>query len=271
MKTGGTEAGTAGEHTSVVIENVRLNDRYFLLVLSRPPGFADPLPGNFVHVAIPGSARFFLRRPFSILDCTDERISLLVLEKGEGTGILRRSKPGDEIDFMGPLGNSFPLLPGKRIMAVGGGVGLAPLYMYGRFDHGAAEYKLIFGARSKEDLFLDRLALDDMCFEAATEDGSHGFQGNVVELAARSLEVNPPEAVFSCGPPGMLKALARLLDGAGMTHYVSLENRMACGIGVCRSCVIRIRSGEGVVNRTVCKDGPVFPADLILWDELAAP
>ena len=263
-----------GRFTTAVVNKADLSRRYYLLVLERPEGLAEPEPGMFIHLLPPASGRFFLRRPLSILDCDDSTVSLIVVEKGAGTQCLRRVPVGGAVDFIGPLGNSFPHLPGKRILAVGGGVGLAPLYYYRstwgseRGEAAGGEYRLLYGARTREDLFLDRFdwRFSDVGF--ATDDGTHGFPGNVVELAAKEIERAPFDVVFSCGPSPMLEAAAKLAREKRILHYVSLENRMACGMGACRSCVVLSRDGETEIYKTVCNDGPVFDAESLVWDKL---
>lgn len=262
----------ARQFAAPVIANTRLSRRYFMLRLQRPEGMPQPEAGHFVHVAVPEAGRFFLRRPFSIFDCTDDVIDLLIVEVGAGTRALRRLEPGDTVDFYGPVGNGFPRLPGKRILAVGGGVGLAPLYFY-RYRApalGPPEYRLLYGARTAEDLFRDHIALDDECL--ATDDGSHGYHGNVVALAEVELARAPADVIFSCGPTVMMKAADALARRHGLAHYVSLENRMGCALGACRACVVPTVFDDGPSPyRTVCHDGPVFDGASLLWDELPVP
>ena len=155
----------ADEFSTRVIDNVELSHRYFLLRLARPAALVEPLAGQFLHVSVPSvdaGERFFLRRPFSIHDCTGDSIDLVIVEAGPGTHLLRRARKGETVDFYGPLGHSYPVLPGKRILAIGGGVGLAPLYFYGfRAPGGVGEnYRLLYGARTKQDLFLDHVSLE---------------------------------------------------------------------------------------------------------------
>ncbi len=256
--------------TATVVKNALLSRRYFLLVLERPSAFEDVRPGMFIHLLPSVSGRFFLRRPFSVLDCDGETLSLIIVEKGPGTSLLRSMSAGTPIDFIGPLGSSFPPLPGSRILAVGGGVGLAPLYFYRATWDAASgsEYRLLYGARTKEDLFTDRFhwRFSDVGF--ATDDGTYGFAGNVVAFAAKEMEATRFDAMFSCGPMPMLRAAAKLALGKGIRHYVSLENRMACGMGACRSCVIPTLDGPTERYRTVCNDGPVFDADTLVWDRI---
>lgn len=271
-----------GRYRATVTENRALSERYFLFVITRPGEMAEPGPGSFIHLTVPGEGRFYLRRPFSVLDCDEETISLIVVEKGAGTRSMRSLEAGAEVDLIGPLGSCFPPMPGKRILALAGGVGLAPLYYYWRrWSEGACdEFRLLYGARTKEDLFVDRFPWAPERVGFATDDGSYGFAGNVVEFAAREIQRSPVDAIFSCGPNPMLAAAADLASQTSrasqasrasrvsLPHYVSLENRMACALGACRSCVVLTRVGEEVRYRTVCKEGPVFDAGVLVWEEL---
>lgn len=263
----------AGNFKSRVSDNVRLSDRYFLLRIRRPQGMPEPSAGQFIHLGVPDGGRFFLRRPFSVFDCDDRTIDLLIVEVGPGTQAIRRLSIGDEVEFYGPLGNSFPETPGRKVTAIGGGVGLAPLYFYtfrklGGYD---PSFRLFYGARTREDLFLDHIAMESEGVLLATEDGSHGFHGNAVELAADAAARDHADVIFSCGPTPMLRAAAKLAHELGILHYVSLENRMGCGLGACRACVVPTRLDGGSPYRTVCHDGPVFDAADLVWEKLPAP
>jgi dihydroorotate dehydrogenase electron transfer subunit len=259
-----------GRFTAAVLENTDLSRRYFLFVLERPAGFASPAPGAFIHLLPPEPGRFFMRRPFSVLDCDETTLSLLIVEKGAGTAYLRSLPQRTKVDFIGPLGSSFPNLPGRRVLAIGGGVGLAPLYLYrSALDASRrGEYRLLYGARTKEDLFIDRFGWRFTDVGFATDDGSHGFAGSVVDLAAREMELSPYDAIFSCGPMPMIAAAERLAKAKGIQHFVSLENRMGCGMGACRSCVVTVREAGAEKYKTVCHDGPVFDASDLVWDKL---
>jgi dihydroorotate dehydrogenase electron transfer subunit len=240
------------------------------LVLSRPGGFDDPQPGAFIHLLVPGKGRFFLRRPFSILDCDEETISLLIVEKGTGTQIMRGLAVGELLDLIGPLGSAFPRMPGKRVLALGGGVGLAPLYYYWRHrnEDDCSSFRLLYGARNRDDLFIDNFEWDPDQVGFSSDDGSYGFQGTIVDFAEREIERSGADVIFSCGPNPMLRAAAEFAARQGLPHYVSLENRMACALGACRACVVLAKIGDEVKYRTVCTDGPVFDADTLVWEEL---
>jgi dihydroorotate dehydrogenase electron transfer subunit len=263
----------AGNFKSRVSDNVRLSDRYFLLRIRRPPGMPEPSAGQFIHLAVPGGGRFFLRRPFSVFDCDERVIDLLVVEVGAGTRALRKLGIGDEVEFYGPLGNCFPATPGRKVAAIGGGVGLAPLYFYAFRKLGGCDpsFRLFYGGRSREDLFLDHIPMESDGVLLATDDGSYGFRGNVVQLAAEEIARNPADVLFSCGPTPMLRAASKLAGDLRIAHYTSLENRMGCGLGACRACVVPTRLDGSSPYRTVCHDGPVFDAADLVWEELPTP
>ena len=257
-----------------VIANIRLSARYFLLRLTRPREFPEPVAGQFVHVAVPAhDERFYLRRPFSIHDCTPEFLDLVIVEVGPGSNALRRAHTGDRVRFYGPLGHAYPVLRQKRILGIGGGVGLAPLYFYGFRAPGGlgANYRLLYGARTRDDLFLEHVQLERSGVSLATDDGSYGFKGNVVQLAEAVMREEPADVLFSCGPTVMMKAVQRLADKLGIPHYASLENRMGCALGACRACVVPTNLDGGSPYRTVCHDGPVFDASVLRWEELPTP
>jgi dihydroorotate dehydrogenase electron transfer subunit len=273
MKSTGSDfapAARPARHIVRVLENRYLSPRYYLLVLSRPVTLQQPGPGTFIHLLVPDGRRFFLRRPFSVMDCDDKTISLIVVEKGVGTQIMRKLPPGRNVDLIGPLGSTFPRMPGKRVLALGGGVGLAPLYYYWlrRGPDDCASFRLLYGARNKEDLFIDNFDWNHDGVSFSSDDGSYGFAGTVVDFAQTEIERSPADVIFSCGPNPMLKAAANFARQCGLPHFVSLENRMACALGACRSCVVLTRSGDAVRYRTVCSDGPVFDAEELVWKEL---
>jgi dihydroorotate dehydrogenase electron transfer subunit len=263
----------AGNYKSKVRDSVRLSERYFLLSIRRPRGMPEPAAGQFVHVGVPDGGRFFLRRPFSVFDCDERSLDLLIVEVGAGTRALRELSIGDDVEFYGPLGSSFPSTPGRKVVAIGGGVGLAPLYFHAFRKLGGYDpsFRLVYGGRTREDLFLDHIPMESGGVMLATEDGSYGFHGNAVELAADTLARDPAQVIFSCGPTPMLHAAQRLAGELGLPHYVSLENRMGCGLGACRACVVPTRLDGESPYRTVCHDGPVFDAADLVWEKLPAP
>lgn len=215
-------------------------------------------PGQFVNIQLPGG---FLRRPISVCDWDEGRLALLVKEAGAGTRELVRLPAGARLDVLSGLGNGFdcrPEVTGPGPVLVGGGIGLAPLYgLAKRMTAAGRAPAVVLGFRSKQDAFyLEEFAALGCQTLTATEDGSMGVKGFVTG-ALKTL----PEAryVLACGPAPMLKAVCGLPQVTG--GQFSFEARMACGFGACVGCTIQTANGL----RRVCRDGPVFRREEILW------
>jgi dihydroorotate dehydrogenase electron transfer subunit len=195
-----------------------------------------------------------------------EGAALEVLYKvtGRGTALLGAARPGERVRVVGPLGRGFPEpAPGARALLVGGGTGIASLFDLAARARGPVA--VLLGARRADDL----MALDEFLglgveLRLATEDGSAGRRGLVTELLAEAL-AEGPASVYACGPTGMMRRAAELAAGAGAPCLLSLENRMACGFGVCLGCAVP-RRADGYA--LVCRDGPVFDAGALRLDGL---
>lgn len=215
-------------------------------------------PGQFVNIALPER---FLRRPISICDWGEDRLVLLVKEAGEGTRSLVRMAPGTELDVLSGLGNGFDFrraVTGPAPVLVGGGIGIAPLYgLAKRMLASGQRPAVVLGFRSERDAFyLEEFAALGLDIQVATEDGSFGTKGFVTDaLSAFSGDVY----VLACGPTPMLKAVHSHSGVAG--GQFSFEARMACGFGACVGCSIPTARGP----RRVCKDGPIFRKEEIVW------
>lgn len=248
-----------------VISNFELGDLYNLLVVS-PPDFQqlpEIDPGQFVQIAVPDSKTTFLRRPISVNKVTHDRreLHLLIRKAGDGTRRLCQSKPGDILNILLPLGNGFPVdtMSGKRVLLIGGGVGVAPLLYYGeQLKLAGADPVFLLGAKSARDLLLlgSFHAVAPVCL--STEDGSAGAKGFVTQNPALNV---PFDAWAVCGPAPMMKAVAAMAREREVECYVSLENMMACGLGACLCCVEKTVKG----NVCVCTHGPVFNINQLTW------
>lgn len=246
-----------------VLSAERLHERYVLLRLTHDQPLPAMQPGQFVEVRVDGSPHTFLRRPISInfVDRQRNELWLLVATVGDGTRRLALLQPGDMVSCLLPLGHGFsPAAASQRLLLVGGGVGVAPLLWQGaQLSQGGAEVTFLLGARTAHDLLL----LDEFRrygrVELTTEDGSQGQQGFVTNHAI--LQEEHFDLVQCCGPTPMMKAVAAYARQKGLSCEVSLENMMACGLGACLCCVEKTTEG----NLCVCKDGPVFNINRLLW------
>jgi dihydroorotate dehydrogenase electron transfer subunit len=266
-----------------VLENVRLAERTWRVRLEAPALARAILPGQFVMLRLPGHSDPLLGRPFALYDTVlDGRgepfaVDVVYLVVGKLTGLLADMQPGECLDVWGPLGNGFPELSGAgHVALVAGGIGQTPFLAHARWLLGGRGYggrparrqcqrvSLYYGVRTAAlAAGVEDFAAADAEVHLATDDGSRGYRGFVTQL----VEGHPrPDHLIGCGPEPMLRALARLAARWGVPCHVSLETPMACGVGICFSCVTRVRTGDGWDYRRVCVDGPVFDAAALAWD-----
>lgn len=234
----------------LVQENKQLTSDIFALDLSGEFSYEKVQPGQFVNVLIGSGETHPLRRPISIAACDPaQRILTLVYRVvGDGTKWLSERNVGDPIDLLGPLGQGFTL-PKKQgpILVVGGGVGIPPLYQLVRelAKHGF-ELDIVLGFKDSGDIFWEQEFVEFGEISVCTEDGSRGTRGYVT--AALQKDKNWT-TLYSCGPKPMLKALKTHFAGSEIEGYVSLEERMACGVGACWGCTCS--SSDGVISNTL--------------------
>ncbi len=249
---------------------------YRMLVLHAPQIAGAVTPGQFVHFKVPGLEATALRRPFSVFDGNPASGEVTVLYKvvGRGTEALAKVLPGAEVDVMGPLGYGFPEKCDGVPLLVGGGYGVAPLYFLARrlMERGVGEKPILFvGGRTKGDLLeVDRFRALGVEVRTATNDGSEGVKGFVTEPLDEALIALREEGrrfeLFTCGPDGLLKAVAQRAVGTGSKGWISMDRHMVCGVGACFACVQRLRRPDGGVwNARCCVNGPVFKAGEIVW------
>ena len=247
-----------------VRQTVHVHERYVLLKLTHEEPLPEMLPGQFVEVRVDDVPSTFLRRPISIhfVDKEKNELWLLVAAVGDGTRRLARLQPGDTLNCVLPLGNGFtmPQSADERLLLVGGGVGVAPLlYMGAEMQQQGCEPTFLLGARSQKDLLmLDEFRKYGRVL-VTTEDGSEGERGFVTNHSILAKEQFM--RIATCGPKPMMVAVARMADKLGIACEASLENMMACGVGVCLCCVEKTTEG----NLCVCKEGPVFDTKRLLW------
>ncbi|MGI6656380.1 MAG: dihydroorotate dehydrogenase electron transfer subunit [Desulfobulbus sp.] len=256
------------QEISTVLIRRQLAPSFFLLTLHAPKIAACAAPGQFVMAAVSSNQDPFLRRPISLYDCNreDGAVQLLIKPVGRGTSALVKSEPGQHIDLLGPLGQGFQVVSGGPVALVGGGVGIAPLYLLARvlIESGTAPEQclVLLGAQTGADLHSLASSFQALgCpTRIATDDGSAGYHGRVGELLPKHLR--EVRQVYACGPWPMMADIALQCADAATPCQVSLETHMGCGIGACLGCTVH-DSGGGYLH--VCKTGPVVDATKVRW------
>lgn len=241
---------------SPVVETLQVHENIFIQKIHSPEIANIVAPGQFLNVRVSVNSFPLLRRPFSICDVEGENIFLMFNVLGEGTKILASKQKGDLIDILGPLGNGFNLDGEyKNAIIVAGGLGSAPFPLVTRIIKSNKNIVSFVGGRSKQDIITYGL----QNYQVATDDGSDGFKGNVVQLLETNLKKIDIEStkVFGCGPSAMLRALKDFCIKNNLDCEVSTESAMACGFGICQGCPIESTTNSEQY-KLICKDGPVF-------------
>ena len=246
------------KETAVILEQREISDQIYSLWLHADDIVREARPGQFVSVYCRDESRL-LPRPISIceLDKESGRLRLVYRAVGAGTQEFSSYGPGETLELVGPLGNGFPLDKGyEKPLLIGGGIGVPPMVELAKWLPGD---KAIVSGYRNGDLFLKEELSRNAALYVATEDGSAGTKGNVLDAVRENrLEA---DAIFACGPAPMLRALKAYAAEEGIDCYLSLEERMACGIGACLACVCTSKDVDAhtnVKNKRICKDGPVF-------------
>lgn len=275
-----------------VLENVRLARDTYRIRLASPDLAAQILPGQFVMLRLAGCDDPLLGRPLALYDtvlASDGKpvgIDIVYLVMGKMTARLAAYRTGQSLDLWGPLGNGFPASPVEHLIMVAGGIGQTPFMAVGREYLGLRRYgtpartlpksnkvTLCYGARSAAYLAgVDDFRGIGIDVRLSTDDGSAGRHGFVTEVLRDVLNESAAEIrahrarIVCCGPEKMMEAVAHLAHRAGVPCQVSLETPMACGIGICFSCVTKVRQPDGGWDyRRTCVEGPVFDAEQIVW------
>lgn len=262
-----------------ILSGKEVTPNIYLMRLKAPEIAQEALPGQFIHIKCSKDNYPLLRRPLSIhrIDKEKGEIFILFQAVGEGTKLLAQRAVGDDLDIVGPIGNGFNIYPeSKKIMIIAGGIGVAPLLaLCEESIRQDKEVRVLIGALKKE-LVIGEESIRNLGakVDIATDDGSYKYKGLVTDLLERTIKKGwLADQIFACGPKPMLRKIDEIALKANINYQVSLEERMACGIGACLGCVCEIKTKDKKEDKVkyeferVCVDGPVFKASEVVWDD----
>jgi dihydroorotate dehydrogenase electron transfer subunit len=284
-------ADSAVQPTVEIVENVRLARDTFRVRFRSPEIASRILPGQFLMLRLADLNDPLIGRPLAMYDVAGDCVDVVYLSKGKLTSRLQEFRPGQRLDVWGPLGNGFLPQPTEHLIMVAGGIGQTPFLALakeylGRQHFGtpprrvlqAKQVTFCYGARTAEYLAgvedFEQLSVE---VRIATDDGSRGHHGLVTDLLKKVLVDAPPQSpspspqppssrIVCCGPEPMMEAVAKIAAEKNVPCEVSLETPMACGIGICFTCVAKVRTADGEWDyKRTCVEGPVFDAAAIEW------
>ncbi len=262
-----------------ILKNEEIVQDCFLMRVALHVSFSDPVPGQFVMVRVSGIVEPLLARPFSIYSFERQNnscaLDILYRVLGRGTQIMAGLLNGTQVEILGPLGQGFEIKQNKKnIILAGGGMGVAPLtYLALHFNNyicsSLSSMYFYLGAQNAEALIgVDELKKLSCTAITCTDDGSIGEKGLVTQMLLKDLKKFAPDEtiIYACGPRPMLEALAKILWQTKYSCQVSLEEKMACGVGACLGCAVPVKSKKSTpAYKRVCADGPVFDINEIVW------
>ncbi len=251
--------------THTVISQTELSADLYRLTFTYPPELEPPKPGQFLTIRCSRRTDPLLRRPFAFSGYSpeDDSAEILYLRRGPATTVLAAVRPGEPVDCIAPLGNTFPEITGTAFLA-GGGIGIGPIvFLANTLRRAQRPYRAVIGFRTNTavppESYLNEFS-PDLC----TDDGTAGYGGTVVDFTReRWSSFEEGDCVIACGPKPMLAALHRYSLKVGVSLYVSMEQVMACGVGACMGCVVETTGNRRYAR--VCSEGPVFNSGEILW------
>jgi dihydroorotate dehydrogenase electron transfer subunit len=236
-------------------------------------------PGNFVAISVGGeNSASILRRAFAIYRATDKgllggTVELVVAPHGSGSKWLCSLQVGDFVDLIGPLGTAFgiPTTPANT-MLIGGGYGSAPLFALAELlKNRGCRVDMVLGASTASKIYAPLEGKRSVSsLTLSTDDGTAGVHGKITESIPRLIREFNTEVIYSCGPMSMLSSINKIAQEFDLVHQCSVEESMACGIGVCMTCVVPVRVGEDLKMLRTCIDGPVMDGSTIIWDKESA-
>ncbi|HWD09601.1 MAG TPA: dihydroorotate dehydrogenase electron transfer subunit [Actinomycetota bacterium] len=264
------------QYTGEVLSHRKHGEEYHSLTIVAPEIAESARPGQFVNLRPPPDRYYTLRRPFSI--CRVNRgsgwaatVEVIFDIRGPGTAALAAMRAHDPIDIIGPVGQGFAIPKTRQTcLMVGGGVGATPLFFLGEELRAAGKRVDVLCGASRASRLVNTLELKRLGAqtEFTTDDGSVGYKGPVTDLLASMIERCGSEVIYACGPRPMLKAVTQIAVEHRVPVQVAMEEHMACGIGICMSCVAPIfnTKGTGIMLLRTCLEGPVFNGARVAWD-----
>ena len=251
-----------------VVENICLTGKYFRIRVFAPEIAAAAHPGQFCMIRPEHSGESLLRRPFSIAAVRNQEIlEFAYTSIGRGTRYLSALKEKQRLLCLGPLGNSFPIISDRKALVVTGGIGMAPFPFLNRIlNENGIFPATYYGARTATELiYLEELNQLSERLILATDDGTTGFHGFVTEIFESELEtLEDPAVIYACGPHPMMRRVKSLAEKWNIPAYLSMEEIMGCGIGICIGCPIPAYTPEGAETyQLCCKEGPIFPSSIL--------
>ena len=264
-----------------ILENKKISQNFYKMRIESSYLAKNSEPGQFVEVRCTEKTDPLLRRPLSVHRVVKGGIELLYEVVGRGTELLSLMKHGGSLDVIGPLGHGFIIdertkgRKNERTIIVAGGNGVAPLlFLAEELAKKNSEMNILIGGCSKSHILCEKeFKKTGAKVLVATEDGSKGHKGLVTHLLKELLAAGGLQhaIIYACGPVGMLKAVSNIAGERHVPCQVSLEEKMACGVGACLGCPVKIRRGHGLMGegyefKMVCKDGPVFNAEEVVWE-----
>lgn len=251
----------------LIVSQREIAPRIFEMTLSGEM-VLDMASGQFLHLRVPDPSKL-LRRPISIcqIDKVNKVATIVYRVERAGTAILSQMKAGDRVDTMGPQGNGFDLsvvTSGQKALLIGGGIGVPPLVETAKqLAAKGVDVTSVLGFASKEAVILEEELSAYGKVYVTTDDGSYGIKGYVSTVVDDLVQNETYDAIYSCGAPGMLKYVDQKFENHPHA-YLSMESRMACGMGACYACVVHLKNAQEAANKRVCEDGPVFETGNII-------
>lgn len=257
-----------GPHIAEVLSNISISDDTGKITFKNKTIAENAFPGQFVSILCED---LLLRRPFSVANAKDDTFEVIYKIKGKGTQYISGLKCGDSADIIGPLGKGFNP-ENKNSLLIGCGVGIAPIVFLSNLLTKAGIIHTSI-ASTQTNLNLNYHCEKEQSSDAAicnnqiiiTEDGSAGLKGRLDNHLENIIRDVKPEKIYTCGPTGAMAYVCNIAEKHNIPAEVALERDFACGTGVCMGCVVQIKENDKIINKRICKDGPVFSGNEVVW------